>query len=118
MYRTWLRLLPGFTWLSWGSFLLGVVESFAYGWYVALVFGSLFNFFAVKFENRKRSERSYVCHKAGIIGSQRPRKDSRTAIRMPGSRLCCRAKLLDPSLQHGNSGCVCCQRETGEAAFV
>jgi hypothetical protein len=50
MYQSWLRLLPGFTWLSWGSFLLGAAESFAYGWYVALVFGPLFNFFAAKFE--------------------------------------------------------------------
>ncbi len=46
MYQTWLRLLPGFTWLSWPSFLLGFVESFAYGWYVALIFGPLFNLFA------------------------------------------------------------------------
>jgi hypothetical protein len=46
MYQTWLRLLPGFTWLSWPSFLLGLIESFAYGWYVALIFGPLFNFFA------------------------------------------------------------------------
>ncbi|MGE0333976.1 MAG: DUF5676 family membrane protein [Gammaproteobacteria bacterium] len=46
MYQAWLRLLPGFTWLSWQSFLLGLVESFAYGWYVALIFGPLFNFFA------------------------------------------------------------------------
>lgn len=48
MYRTWLRLLPGFTWLTWPSFLLGLVESFAYGWYVALVFAPLFNFLAAK----------------------------------------------------------------------
>jgi len=46
MYESWQRLLPGFTWLSWPSFLLGLVESFAYGWYVALVFGPLYNFFA------------------------------------------------------------------------
>jgi hypothetical protein len=45
MYQTWLRLLPGFTWLTWPSFLLGLIESFVYGWYVALVFGPLFNFF-------------------------------------------------------------------------
>lgn len=45
MYQTWLRLLPGFTWLTWPSFLLGLAESFAYGWYVALVFGPLFNLF-------------------------------------------------------------------------
>mgnify|MGYP003571168963 CR=1 FL=1 len=46
MYGTWLKLLPGFTWLTWPSFFLGLVESFAYGWYVALVFGPLFNFLA------------------------------------------------------------------------
>ncbi|WP_293962692.1 DUF5676 family membrane protein [Sneathiella sp.] len=46
MYKTWLGLLPGFTWLSWPSFFLGLGESFAYGWYVALIFGPLFNFFA------------------------------------------------------------------------
>ena len=46
MYQTWLRLLPGFTWLTWPSFFLGLIESFAYGWCVALVFGPLFNFFA------------------------------------------------------------------------
>ncbi len=50
MYETWLRLLPGFTWFSWPSFFLGLVESFAYGWYVALVFGPLFNFFAARMQ--------------------------------------------------------------------
>jgi hypothetical protein len=48
MYQIWLRLLPGFTWLSWPSFLLGLIESFAYGWYVALIFCPLFNFFAAR----------------------------------------------------------------------
>lgn len=46
MYQTWLRLLPGFTWLTWPSFFLGLIQSFAYGWYVALVFGPLYNVFA------------------------------------------------------------------------
>jgi hypothetical protein len=36
--------LPGFTLLSWRSFLLGLVESLAWGWYIALVFGPLYNF--------------------------------------------------------------------------
>ena len=52
MYQTWLKLLPGFTWLSWPSFLLGLVESFAYGWYVALVFGPLYNFFVTRLARR------------------------------------------------------------------
>jgi len=40
--------LPGFGLLSWQSFLLGLVESFAWGWYVALIFGPIYNFFALK----------------------------------------------------------------------
>lgn len=36
-------LLPGFKLLSWPSFFLGLVESFAYGWYIALVFGPIYN---------------------------------------------------------------------------
>ncbi len=35
--------LPGFTLLSWTSFLLGLVESVLWGWYIALVFGSIYN---------------------------------------------------------------------------
>ena len=46
MNRAWAPLLPGFTWLTWPSFFLGLIEAFAYGWYVALVFGPLYNFFA------------------------------------------------------------------------
>jgi 2TM family of unknown function (DUF5676) len=37
--------LPGFLLLSWQSYFLGLVESFIWGWYVALVFGPLYNFF-------------------------------------------------------------------------
>ena len=37
--------LPGFALLSWKTFFLGAIESFAWGWYVALVFCPLFNFF-------------------------------------------------------------------------
>lgn len=46
MYSAWLRLLPGVNWLTWQSYLLGLVESVAYGWYAALIFGPLFNWFA------------------------------------------------------------------------
>ncbi len=48
MHETWMRLLPGFTWLNWPSFLWGLIESFAYGWYVALIFGPFYNYFAVR----------------------------------------------------------------------
>ncbi|WNL45324.1 DUF5676 family membrane protein [Dyella sp. BiH032] len=35
--------LPGFTLLSWSSFLLGLVESVIWGWYIAVVFGAIYN---------------------------------------------------------------------------
>lgn len=37
-------ILPGFKWLSLGSFILGVVESFLYGAYAGLVFVPIYNF--------------------------------------------------------------------------
>ncbi|HET7159047.1 MAG TPA: DUF5676 family membrane protein [Burkholderiales bacterium] len=43
MYEAWMTLLPGFTWISWGSFFIGLVESFAYGIYFGLVFVPLYN---------------------------------------------------------------------------
>ena len=36
--------LPGFELLSWRSFCLGMAEGFIWGWYIALVFGALYNF--------------------------------------------------------------------------
>lgn len=44
MNRVWAPLFPGFIWLSWGSFLIGFIESFAYGWYIALFFAPIYNF--------------------------------------------------------------------------
>lgn len=38
-------LLPGFQWLTLGSFLLGLVESFLYGVYAAALFVPLHNLF-------------------------------------------------------------------------
>ena len=43
MYTAWRALLPGFTWLSPASFLLGLVESFAYGFYISVVFIPIYN---------------------------------------------------------------------------
>ncbi len=40
--------LPGFTLLSLPSFLLGLIESFAWGWYVALVFAPIYNYFVAR----------------------------------------------------------------------
>lgn len=46
MHPAWAPLLPGFEWLSWGSFFLGLVESFLYGVYVAALYCPLHNGFA------------------------------------------------------------------------
>ena len=43
MFQAWQKLLPGFVWLSWKSFFLGVIESYAYGWYFALIWVPLYN---------------------------------------------------------------------------
>lgn len=49
MNPVWAPLLPGFAWLDWPSFLLGFAESIAYGWYIAVVFGPIYNFFTARF---------------------------------------------------------------------
>jgi len=45
MYTVWAPLLPGFNWLSWGDFFLGLVETYGYGWYFALLWVPLYNWF-------------------------------------------------------------------------
>ena len=45
-HRTLELLLPGFTWISLGSFVLGLVETFLFGEYAAWLFVSLHNLFA------------------------------------------------------------------------
>ena len=51
MYLAWIRLLPGFKWLTWGTFFLGLVETFLYGIYISVVFVPLYNFSKRKFES-------------------------------------------------------------------
>jgi hypothetical protein len=38
-------VLPAFEWLSVGSFFLGLIESFAWGAYIGLVYVPIYNFF-------------------------------------------------------------------------
>ena len=40
------QLLPGFNWITWPSFFLGLLWSIVFGWYIAVLFAPLFNFFA------------------------------------------------------------------------
>jgi|Deesub1362A_J573_1020465.scaffolds.fasta_scaffold00094_97 hypothetical protein len=43
MFGVWAPILPGFTWLSMGSFILGLVETFVYGVYGGATFAFLYN---------------------------------------------------------------------------
>jgi len=47
MWKAWAPLLPGFTWLSTGTFFVGLAEAFAYGFWFALVIP------AVRWANRR-----------------------------------------------------------------
>ena len=48
MYGAWQDLLPGFEWLSIKSFLFGMIEAYGYGWYFALVWVPLYNYFVTR----------------------------------------------------------------------
>jgi hypothetical protein len=39
-----------FTWISWGSFFLGLIEILFYGFWIAVIFCPLYNYFAPKFK--------------------------------------------------------------------
>ena len=45
MYPAWQFFLPGFKWITWKTFVLGLIESFLYGFYVSYVFIPLYNLF-------------------------------------------------------------------------
>lgn len=50
MYRAWQDLLPGFEWLSWKSFFIGLVEAWGYGWYFALIWVPIYNVVTLRAE--------------------------------------------------------------------
>jgi len=45
-----LQIIPGFTWITWPSFFIGLFWTFVWGWYIALVFAPLFNFFTARIQ--------------------------------------------------------------------
>jgi cytochrome c biogenesis protein CcdA len=61
MFRAWQDLLPGFEWISWKSFFLGIVESYAYGWYFALIWVPLYNYFVSRGEKAGNKEKKSCC---------------------------------------------------------
>ena len=46
MTSLWTPLLPWVNGISIQGYVLGAAETLLYGWFVALIFGPLFNFFA------------------------------------------------------------------------
>lgn len=46
MYEAWAPLLPGFEWLTPSGFLFGLLGSYLYGWYLAILFVPLYRLFA------------------------------------------------------------------------
>lgn len=51
LHPSWLleTVLPGFKWLSLGSFVLGLVETFIYGAYSGALYSGVYNYFARRF---------------------------------------------------------------------
>lgn len=49
MHKAWESLLPGFYWLTWSTFIIGLVETILYGVYVALLIVPLYNYFNSRF---------------------------------------------------------------------
>lgn len=46
MQRFWEMILPGFTFISWETFFLGLIESFAAGFLTVVLFVPIYNVFA------------------------------------------------------------------------
>ncbi len=53
MYATWQKLLPGFEWISWKSFFLGLIEAYGYGWYFSLIWVPIYNFVVLRSRRRR-----------------------------------------------------------------
>ncbi|MCF6262130.1 MAG: DUF5676 family membrane protein [Xanthomonadales bacterium] len=47
-------VLPGFKWLTWWSFPLGLIESFLWGFYIGIVYVPIYNFVHKRWGNDPR----------------------------------------------------------------
>ncbi len=45
MHKAWELVLPDFTFISWGAYFLGLIESFVGGFLTAVLFVPIYNFF-------------------------------------------------------------------------
>ena len=55
IHTVWQRLLPGFEWLTLKGFLVGAVGAYLYGWYIAVIWVPMYNFFSAKDRNPNES---------------------------------------------------------------
>lgn len=53
MQKIYEVLMPGFTFISWGTFLLGLLEAFVGGFWVAVLFVPIYNYFARREANKR-----------------------------------------------------------------
>lgn len=52
------QVLPGFEWLSWRGFLVGLIQSFLYGAYAGLVYVPIYNFLHRKWVRQSQRNRA------------------------------------------------------------
>ena len=53
MYEAWAPMLPGFEWLTLSGFLLGLIGSYLWGWYIAIVWVPLYELFDRRNQTRE-----------------------------------------------------------------
>jgi hypothetical protein len=46
------QVLPGFKWLTWWGFLVGLVESFLWGFYVGIIYVPIYNLLTKRWGDR------------------------------------------------------------------
>lgn len=54
MQKAWELLLPDYTFISWGAFFTGLVESFIGGFLTAVLFVPIYNFFVGRTETKPK----------------------------------------------------------------
>ncbi len=64
-HRTLELLLPAFRWISWGSFVLGLVETFVFGVYAGWLLASLHNLFARRLGTTRQTFDSRAAQSGG-----------------------------------------------------
>ena len=53
MQEAWAQLLPGFVWLTPIGFLFGLLGSYAYGWFIAIIWVPLHEYFESRYLSKE-----------------------------------------------------------------